>query len=283
MIAYFNGQFLDHTGIKVSPFDRGFLFADGVYEAIRTYHGKLFRYGDHLERFRRSLKEIRLDFSHITELEQIIYALIKKNGIVNESLVYVQVTRGAAFPRAHGFPKEKTEPTIFITVQELKKNTKEQESGIKVILQEDLRWMRCDIKSISLLPAILANQKAVEAGAQEAILVRNGLITEGTHTNFFAVKEGEVVTAPLSNLILDGVTRKAVIETCGQAGIKVREEYIKSDELKNYDEFFVTSTTKDVTPVVMIDGVAVGDGKPGVLTLQLISEFRKQYEVLNSK
>ena len=275
MIAYFNGQFLELSEIKISPFDRGFLFADGVYEAIRTYNGKLFRYGDHLERFKRSLKEIRLAFPHVEDIEQIIYELIRKNRIVHEALVYFQITRGAAFPRAHSFPKEKTEPTFFVSVQELQENVKEQENGIKVILQEDVRWMRCDIKSISLLPAILANQKAAEAGAQEAILVRNGLITEGTHTNFFAVKNGEVVTAPLSNFILDGVTRKAALETCKETGITVHEEFIQSNELKSYDEFFVTSTTKEITPVVMIDNRPVANGRAGVLTLQLLKEFKK--------
>jgi D-alanine transaminase len=276
MISYFNGQFLEHTEIMVSPFDRGFLFADGIYEAIRTYHGKLFRYEDHLERLKKSLQGIRLEFQNIDGVEQIIYKLIQRNTLAGEVLVYLQITRGASFPRMHSFPKEKVEPTIFISVQELNEKPEEQQNGIKVILQEDLRWMRCDIKSISLLPAILANQKAVEAHADEAILVRNGLITEGTHTNFFAVRNGEVVTAPLSNLILDGVTRKVVLELCRRAGVKVREELIRADELKSYDEFFVTSTTKEITPVVMIDGAVIGNGNPGVLTLRLLSQFKSQ-------
>ena len=126
-----------------------------------------------------------------------------------------------------------------------------------------------------MLPAILANQKAADANADEAILVRNGMITEGTHTNFFGVKNGEIVTAPLSNLILDGVTRKMVLEVCRKSGVKVREEYIKADELKTYDEFFVTSTTKEITSVVMIDGSPVANGRAGALTLKLLAEFKK--------
>jgi len=275
MTSYLNGQFLNHSELKISPFDRGFLFADGVYEAIRTYHGKLFRYGDHLERLKKSLQGIRLEFQNVDGIEQIIYELIKRNTIANEMLVYLQVTRGASFPRMHSFPNEKVEPTIFISIQELKEKPEEQQNGIKVILQEDIRWMRCDIKSVSLLPAILANQKAVEANAAEAILVRNGLITEGTHTNFFGVRNGEVVTAPLSNLILDGVTRKVVLEICKKAGVKIREEYITSDELKSYDEFFVTSTTKEITPVIMIDDWTIANGKPGTLTVQLLEKFKK--------
>lgn len=275
MISYINGQFLELSEIKVSPLDRGFLFADGVYEAIRTYNRKLFRYGDHLARLKSSLKGIRLEFNDFDYLQRIIYQLIEKNKIEDDALVYLQITRGAAFPRTHSFPNEKTEPTIFISTQKLKEKKEEQERGVKVILQEDLRWLRCDIKSVSILPAVLANQKAVEANAEEAILIRDGLITEGTHTNFFAVKNDVIVTAPLSNLILDGVTRKIVFEICKKTGIKFREEYIKHDELKNYDYFFITSTTKEITPVVMIDDLIIGNGMPGKLAVRLQSEFKK--------
>lgn len=274
MTFYLNGQFLDYSEIKISPFDRGFLFADGVYEALRTYNGKLFRYDDHLLRLKHSLREIRLEFYDTGTLEQVIYELMKKNSCTGESLVYLQITRGRSYPRAHSFPKEKTEPTIFIATQEFKEKPEEQHNGIRVILQDDIRWMRCDIKSVSLLPAVLANQNAIDAGASEAIFVRNGFITEGTHTNFFAVKNNEVFTAPLSNLILDGVTRKATLEVCRKVEIKVREEYINVDDLKTYNEFFVTSTTKEITPVVMIDEWIVANGKPGALTMTLQREFK---------
>jgi D-alanine transaminase len=275
MISYFNGLFLGLSEIKISPFDRGFLFADGVYESIRTYNRKLFRYKDHLTRLKRSLREIRLEYNAADDLERTIYELIEKNKIENEALVYLQITRGAVFPRTHGFPNEGTEPTVFISVQELKEKQKGHTEGIKVILQDDIRWTRCDIKSVSLLPVVLANQNAIEVNAEEAVFVRGGLITEGTHTNFFAIKNDVVITAPLTNLILDGVTRKVVFEVCKKVGIKIIEDYIKHDELKNYDEFFITSTTKEITPVVKIDDMIIGNMMPGEFTARLQSEFKK--------
>ncbi|MCU0413996.1 MAG: aminotransferase class IV, partial [Ignavibacteriaceae bacterium] len=238
MIFYFNGQFLNLSDINISPFDRGFLFADGVYESVRTYNKKLFRYKDHLDRLKRSLKETRIDFKELDSIENIIYELMIKNEIDGEALVYIQITRGTAMPRTHSFPKEKTSPTIFISVQELKESTEEQTNGVKVILQEDVRWLRCDIKSISLLPIVLASQKASDENAAEAILVRDGMITEGTHTNFFAVKEETLYTAPKSRLILEGITRKVVLEFCDKFKIDYREEFIYKDDLKSFDEFF---------------------------------------------
>jgi D-alanine transaminase len=275
MIVFINNRIIPIEEASISPFDRGFLFADGVYESIRTYNKKLFRYKDHLERLKRSLKEIKIEFKEIDSIESIIYELIKKNHIEKEALVYLQITRGASFPRTHSFPKEKIAPTIFISVQELKEDTKEQIIGIKAILQEDVRWLRCDIKSVSLLPVVLANQKASESSAAEAILVRDGKITEGTHTNFFAVKDEIVFTAPLSNLILEGITRRVALELCKKFNIDFREEFINKDDLKNFDEFFITSTTKEITPVVKIDNWSVGNGIPGKVTMYLQSEFKK--------
>lgn len=278
MIIYFNGNFLPLEEAHISPFDRGFLFADGVYESIRTYNKKLFRYKDHLDRLKRSLKEISIEFNDFNSLENIIYELMIKNEIDNEALVYLQITRGSAFPRTHSFPKEKSFPTVFISVQELKENIDERLNGVKVILQEDLRWHRCDIKSTSLLPVVLASQKAIEAGAVEAILVRDGKITEGTHTNFFAVKNETVYTAPKSKLILEGITRKVVLEFCEKFKIDYREEFIDKDDLKNFNEFFITSTTKEITPVTEIDYWKINDGEIGKITKSLQSVFQKVTE-----
>lgn len=278
MIYYFNGQFKDINETNISPFDRGFLFADGVYESIRSYNHKLFRYEDHLERLRRSLKEIRIDFSELASIEEIIYELIKQNEIKSEAFVYLQITRGTAIPRTHHFPTEKTDPTIFISVKELIESSEERENGVKVILQEDIRWLRCDIKSTSLLPVVLASQKAKEENAEEAILVRDGLITEGTHTNFFAVKDETVFTAPKSRLILEGITRKVVLEFCEKFKMDYREEFINKDELKNFTEFFITSTTKEVTPVTEIDYWKVNQGEPGKITKSLQAVFKKVTE-----
>jgi len=275
VVIYLNNNFELLNEANLSPFDRGFLFADGVYESIRTYNKKLFRYEDHLERLRRSLKETRIDFKELDSLENIIYELMIKNEIDEEALVYIQITRGTAMTRTHNFPKEKITPTVFISVVELNDNTEEQTKGVKIILQEDVRWLRCDVKSISLLPVILASQKATEENAAEAILVRDGQITEGTHTNFFAVKDETIYTAPKSRLILEGITRKVVLEFCDKFKIDYREEFIEKDELKSFNEFFITSTTKEITPVTSIDYWTINDGEPGKVTKSLLAVFKK--------
>jgi len=201
-----------------------------------------------------------------------------KNEIDEEALVYIQITRGSVFPRTHSFPKEKISPTIFISVQELKESIEQQTNGVKVILREDVRWLRCDIKSTSLLPLVLASQKATEENAAEAILVRDGMITEGTHTNFFAVKHETLYSAPKSKLILEGITRKVVLELCDIFKIDYREEFIEKDDLKSFDEFFITSTTKEITPVTSIDYWTINEGNPGKITKSLQSLFKKIVE-----
>ena len=275
MFVFLNNKIIPITDSPISPFDRGFLFADGVYESIRTYNKKLFKYENHLKRLKRSLKETRIDFPELNSLEDIIYELIKKNEIENESLVYLQITRGSALQRTHSFPAEKITPTVFIFVKEFKENFEEQTRGVKVILQEDVRWLRCDIKSTSLLPVVLASQKATEENAAEAILVRDGMITEGTHSNFFAVKGETIYTAPASRLILDGITRRIVLEFCKKFKIDFREEFIDKDDLKSFNEFFITSTTKEITPVIKIDYWSINDEIPGKITLSLQSVFKK--------
>jgi D-alanine transaminase len=278
MIVFIHNKFIPLSEAFISPFDRGFLFADGVYESIRTYNKKLFRYEDHIDRLKKSLKETRIGFKDLEVIENIIYELMIKNEIENEALAYIQITRGSAIPRTHHFPEKKTQPTIFISVRELVENSEEQNNGVKVILQEDVRWLRCDIKSISLLPVVLASQKAAEQDAVEAILVRDGLITEGTHTNFFAIKNETVYTAPKSRLILEGVTRKFVLELCEKFKVDYCEEFISKDELKSFDEFFITSTTKEITPVTEIDYWKINQGNPGKITMSLQSLFKKIVE-----
>ncbi|MCL4279333.1 MAG: aminotransferase class IV, partial [Ignavibacteriaceae bacterium] len=163
-------------------------------------------------------------------------------------------------------------------VKELTNNYEEQTNGVKVILQEDVRWLRCDIKSTSLLPAVFASQKAKEQNAAESILVRDGLITEGTHTNFFAIKNETVYTAPKSRFILEGITRKVVLELCSKFKVDFIEDFINKDELKSYDEFFITSTTKEITPVTEIDYWKINQGNPGKITMSLQSLFKKIVE-----
>jgi D-alanine transaminase len=274
---YFNGEIKRGGEISISPFDRGFQFADGIYETLRWDSGKLFKLDAHVKRLERSLREIKINFSRrdgfpkgFNDLESIISELVRVNNFPEPTLlVYLQITRGAFYPRQHFFPPKDIQPTVFVSVTPMGRNTKALNEGVKVILEEDIRWTRCDIKSISLLPNILARQKAVEKNAAEAVFVRDGYITEGTHTNFLGVKNGRLHTAPLSGFILAGVTREVVIDICRKENIPVVEEPIAQNELNSYDEFMITGTISEVTPVVQIDEMKVRDGKPGKITLEI--------------
>ena len=272
MIVCFNDKYIPHDEVKISPFDRAFLFADGVYEALRTYNGKLFRLDDHLERLKFSLQELDISFNDFDQVENISTKLAGINNIKTEYSVYVQISRGISFPRTHNYENNLT-PNVFAFAKPIKDNSKEKNIGVKVIPKKDLRWLRCDIKSTSLLPSVMANQNAIRNNAFEAILFRDDFITEGSHTNFFAIKNNKIYTAPLSNYILNGITRKVVLELCKENKIDFSEEYINVNELKTFDEFFITGTTTEVTPVIQIDDWVVGDGKPGIITRNIQQLF----------
>ena len=272
MIVYFNDKYIPHDEVKISPFDRAFLFSDGVYEALRTYNNKLFRLQDHLERLKYSLSQLEIPFNDFQQIENISQELAEINYIKSEYSVYLQISRGVSFPRTHNYENNLT-PNVFAFAKPIKDNSKEKNIGVKVILEKDLRWLRCDIKSTSLLPSVMANQNAIRNTAFESILFRDDIITEGSHTNFFAVKNNIVFTAPLSNYILSGVTRRVVLELCRENKIDFSEEYIKVNELKTFDEFFITGTTTEVTPVIQINDWIVGDGKPGSITRSIQELF----------
>lgn len=275
MIVYINGNFIPEKDVKISPYDRGFLFADGIYEVMRTYNGKIFRMDEHLNRLAYSLKEIRINNFNVKNIKTIIDELISRNDFRNNFTVYIQVTRGVSFPRTHAFPPKEIEPTVYVSIYPLISAQDEIENGIKVILKEDIRWARCDIKSISLLPAILANQSAKENGASEAVFVKDGFITEGSHTNFFAIKNSIILTPPLSNLILSGITRDEIIEICKSNSFEIKETDIEESELKKFDEFFITGTTTEIKPVIQIDDWIVKNGKPGIMTRKIQAAFFK--------
>jgi len=272
MIVYFNDKYIPHEEVKVSPFDRAFLFSDGVYEALRTYNGKLFRLDDHLKRLKYSLNQLAINFNDCDLIENFCTKLADINSIKTEYSVYLQISRGVSFPRTHHY-EDNLAPNVFAFVKPIKDNREEITEGVKVILEKDLRWLRCDIKSTSLLPAVMVNQNAIRNNAYETILFRDDFITEGSHTNFFAVKNNKIFTAPLSNYILNGVTRKIVLELCKENNIDFCEEYIKVNDLKNYAEFFITGTTTEVVPIIQIDDWIVGDGKPGSITRKLQELF----------
>jgi D-alanine transaminase len=275
MIVYFNDHFIPKEEVKIFPDDRGFLFADGAYEVIRAYNGKLFRADSHLQRLARSLRELRLDGPDKENFRDIAEQLVQDNKLEDgEVLVYIQVTRGVA-PRRHAFPGNDTPSTVYVTATPFQPPHAEMKQGVKIILVPDIRWARCDIKSIALLPNVLANQQAKENGVAEAIFVRDGAITEGTHTNFCAVFDGELVTYPQNNYILAGITRSVVLDLCRELNIPIREFPIFERDLKKADELMLTSTTSEVTPVVQVEDWQVGDGKPGPITTTLQQAFRE--------
>lgn len=273
MIAYWNGEFLPKASIRVSPDDRGFLFADGVYEVIRAYGGRPFAVTEHVARLRASLRGLRLEWPGADGLADVVVELLARNELSHEdALVYVQVTRGAA-PRSHVFPPEGTPVTAYAAAWPYAPH--DVADGAGAILVPDIRWARCDIKSVALLPNVLAQQEAREASALEAIFVRDGVLTEGTHTNVCVVLDGEVVTHPLTNHVLPGITRAAVRDLCRRDGIPWREAPVLLSEARRAQEILLVGTTVEVTAVVRLDGAPVADGSPGPVARSLAAAFER--------
>jgi D-alanine transaminase len=269
MIAYLTGDYLPKDRIHISPDDRGFLLADGAYEVIRAYRGRLFKLDAHLERLARSLHELGIGGLDVASLGQVADRLVRDNGLTGgDASVYIQVTRGAG-PRSRPFPDPPIAPTVYGAASAFAPPTQQQQAGIKIALLPDIRWARCDIKSISLLPTVLAAQRARELGVDEAVFVRDGAITEGTHTNFAALLDGMLVTPPRSQYVLAGVTRQTVLELCRELGIPFEEFPILEHWLDHARECMLLSTFLEVMPVVEIDGRSVGDGRPGPITRRL--------------
>lgn len=280
MKVYLNGKYMNEENCRISPFDRGFLFGDGVYEVLK-YNGKNFiEFDSHIKRLKTGLNFLEINFTGTENLTNICRKLITLNNLTEKkALLYIQVTRGISNPRTHFFSKENIIPTIFISVSLLPSNKKELKKGVSVELEKDFRWSRCNVKTISLLPNVLARQKASEKNIAEAVWTKNGFITEGTHTNFFGVNKGIVQTAPLTNNILPGITRQAIIRLCKINKLPLKENYIKENEIKDFDEFFLTSTTMDVTPIIRINNLIVNKGKPGAVTRKIQKYY---FDMINS-
>lgn len=273
MIVHLNGQFLPKEQARISPDDRGFLFADGVYEVVRAYRGHLFRAREHWDRFDASLQALRIARPAGLDFSAVCTELLQRNQLADaEATVYLQISRGAA-PRKHAFPAE-VAPTVYGFAAPFANPVEKWAGGVKVITVPDQRWARCDIKSISLLPNVLANQLAQEAGAHEAVLVRDGFALEGSLSNFAVVMDGVVRTAPRSNYILPGVTRLVALGLCSALGIPVKEFPVAESELRCAQEAMLFGTTNEVMPVVQINDRMVGDGQPGPITRQLQQAFR---------
>ncbi len=268
-LAYVEGQFVPLSEARISITDRGFVFADGVYEVIAAYHGRAYRLEEHLARLAASAQAIHLILRvDDSELKRIIEIGLEQSGYPRAQ-VYLQATRGAA-PRSHAFPAE-MQSNLIVTFRPLQKIPEElRKRGISVITTEEIRWNRCDIKSIALLPNVLAKQKAVEARAFEALWVTvDGTVYEGAASNLFIVRSGEVHTPPKGEKILSGITREVVLECARELDIPASETPVRIEELLEADEVFLTSTTMDVMGVVEVDGKIVGSGTVGPITKQL--------------
>ena len=284
MIVYFNGKFMDKEKVRISPDDRGFLFADSLYEVIRSYGGSLFRAKEHLSRMGYGAAHLKLGRTDFSELEEIAKALLVKNNIESEdATIYFQVTRGVA-KRSHAFPQPAPAPTIYAVASKFDPEPadKKRENGIHIITTADTRWARCDMKTTALTPNILANQEAVEQGAQEAIFVRDGVMLEGSHSNFMAVFDNVLVTAPLSNYILGGITRKFILELCKQEKIQVEERPIFEKDIHLATEMMILGTTTEVTGIVKMNEVLFRDGRPGPFARKLQVAYVHAIENLKS-
>ena len=275
-LGFFDGEFISLNERRVELEDRGYQFGDGIYEATHIYNGKCFALERHLARCRRSLRELRIPVTYMDEeLTSIHNDIIEKSGIKDGS-IYFQITRGIA-KRTHYFP-DKVVPLLSMTIREGKPNAKNQKEGIRCMFFEDIRWLRCDIKTINLLGNVLAKQAGHEKGLQGTIQYRKdtNLVTEGSSSNFFIVKDGVIWTHPISNLILKGVTRSILVEEIiPKLGYTIVEKAFSPEFALTADEAFATSTSLEVTPVIEIDGKKIGDGKPGPVAASLLDAYHE--------
>lgn len=271
-IAFVNGRFLPLADATVSVEDRGFQFGDGIYEVIRTYGGRPFELEAHLSRLDRSAQALGLRQPYSRQQwTQFVREAIQRAAFP-EAKIYVQITRGVA-PRDHAYSDDLL-PTVVMTVREFRPlNPSVRAAGVEAMTIEDIRWGRCDIKSVNLLANVLARQQAKHAQVFETILVKGGEVTEGAVSNVMVVRDGTLITAPEGPLILSGVTRALVLQIAQQEGVHIREQSCSQAELYSASEVFLTGTTVEVLGVVRIDGKPISDGKPGPVTQRLATRF----------
>lgn len=274
--GFFNGEFLPFSEIKISPDDRGFLFADGIYEVVIWYGGFFYDMAGHKARLKRSLRETRIDWLEADKFEEIAAALIAQNNLESEiALVYFQVTRGVA-PRRHDFPSPPVAPTLYGYAKKFIRDNSLQEKGVMVLQTKDIRWSRCDIKSIALLANIMEYQKARDQGFYECIFEREGSITEASHANIAFVINGVIYTHPESEFILPGITRKNVIRIARENKIPVIEEPVASYLVTYVNEAFLLNTSGEITPVIAIGNNQIANGQPGPVTRLLQNKLREE-------
>ena len=270
--SLWNDQIVKNEEVLVDKEDRGYQFGDGVYEVVKVYNGELFTATEHIDRFYDSAEKIRITIPYTKDkLHQLLHQLVEVNNI-DTGHVYFQITRGAG-PRNHIFPGDDVKPVITGNAKENPRPLENFEKGVKATFVEDIRWLRCDIKSLNLLGAVLAKQEAYEKGCYEAILHRDEIITEGSSSNIYGIKDGVLYTHPANNLILNGITRQVIIKCAAEIGLTVNEQAMTKEQLLAMEEVIVSSTTSEVTPVIEIDGTVIGNGTPGEWTRKLQAQF----------
>ena len=277
-IVYLNGSFLPIDQAHVSVMDRGFLFGDGVYEVIPVYGKRLFRLAHHLKRLQNSLDAVRIGNPLTdTEWENMLTGLIAQNS-GSDQAIYLQVTRGVAAKRDHAFP-ENISPTVFaMSTPGLPPVDIDSVTGIQAVTLEDSRWKHCNIKAITLLPNVLLRQEAIDAGTAEAILVKDGFAIEGAASNIFIVHNGLLMTPPNGPKLLPGITRDLVLELAAKNSIPFRESDIPVEDLRTADEIWVTSSTREISPVIRLDEITVSNGIPGPLWKRMITLYQDYKE-----
>jgi D-alanine transaminase len=275
--VYLNGSFLPREEARLHPDDRGFIFGDGLYEVTPFYRGTPFRMEAHMARMRKGFCELRIQ-SPAEDLGELQHELIRRNGLAGEemAIVYLQVTRGTA-PRNHVFPDPAVPPTVYAWARAFSRPSRETwEQGFAAIRVPDRRWARADLKTVQLLPNVMAQQEAREAGATDALFVRDGLALEGGQTNLFVVANGTLLTHPASNQILHGISRAAVLEVAEELGLPTEIRPIPDSDLSFATEIFFTGTTAEVRPTVRLDGRPVGDGRVGPVARKLYAGFQEK-------
>ncbi len=273
--VYLNGAYVPYEEARIPVEDRGTLFADGIYEVVRAYAGRLFELEAHLERLVQSAGEIRLNLPPVDELRAAVRGVLDRSGLADSS-IYIQITRGFAGPRAHAVPQG-IAPTVFVAARPVPRpDAAHVRDGAAAITVPDRRWHMCHVKSVGLLLNTLAKQAALDAGAQEALFVRDGVVTEGSATNCFAVFGGTVHTHPEGPHILSGITRQVLLALCADEGIPAREQPFLVSAMYGADEVFVTGTNTEVLPIRTVDGRPIGTGEPGPVARRLRAAMERR-------
>lgn len=281
MKIFLNGSYVENTKACVSVADRAFVFGDGIYEVIRVVNGRFFMEREHMSRMDEGLAglKIHLNNEQRNDIPAIGRKLISMHGLdEGQAKVYIQVTRGAAWPRTHTFPDPPVEPTVFLSAEPFTPHRQLHEKGVDTITVSDVRWSRCNLKTVNLLPNTLAKQQARDAGVNSAVMIRDGVITESPNANIFGVKDGVLRTYPASNYILNGITRRAVLAISEEIGLEVNLQPVGEQELFDLDELFFTGTTTDIQPINRVNNRDIGTGKPGPVCKKIQAVYNKKLE-----